>query len=135
MKNLLPNESLVEAIALLEAKRDRELIELKEQFHAVNESLKPINLIKDAFRSVTASPDLKNGIDKTLIGGFSGFLVKNILFRNSFNPLKIITRIGLQAITASFAAQNSDKIKSTSQKLFHAILSKIKLLKNEVHES
>jgi hypothetical protein len=37
MKKFLPNNLLKETIILLEAKRDRELIELKEQFHEVKE--------------------------------------------------------------------------------------------------
>jgi len=135
MKKLLPNNLLKETITLLEAKRDRELIELKEQFYEVKESLKPINLIKNTFKSVTASTDLKSGIDKSVIGLFSGFLVKNILFRNSYNPLKIAANIGMQIITASLAAKNSDIIKSTGQKLFQALFSKIKINKNGVHES
>ena len=34
------------------------------QLNGVLESIKPINLIKDTFKAVTASPDLKNGIGK-----------------------------------------------------------------------
>lgn len=133
-KKLLPHNMLKESIALLEAKRERELFELKEQFHEVKESLNPINLIKNSFKSITTSPDIKSGIDKTVIGLFSGFLVKNLVFRNSYNPIKIATSIGLQILTASLASKNSDKIKSTSQKLFHALLLKIKQHKKEVHE-
>lgn len=135
MKKLLPNDLLLESIAFLEAKRDRELIDLKEQFHAVKESLNPINLIKDSIKSVTATPDIKSGIDKTIIGLFSGFLVKNLVFRNSYNPIKIAASIGLQIIGASFAAKNSDTIKSTGLQLFHTLLSKIKHHKNGVHNS
>ncbi|NEW84723.1 MAG: hypothetical protein GZ094_20470 [Mariniphaga sp.] len=135
MKKISPNDSLDEAIALLEIKRDQELMQLKEQLHEVHESLKPINIIKDTFKAVTASPDLKNGIGKTAIGVASGLLVKNILFRNSYNPLKVIASIVLQTVASSFAAKNSDKIKSTGQKLFHALLSKFKHNKNGDHES
>jgi len=135
MKKNSPNDSLDEAIALLETKRDLELVQLKEQMHVVHESLKPINLIKDTFKAVTASPDLKDGIGKTAIGVASGLLVKNILFRNSYNPLKIVAGIVLQTVASGFASKNSDKIKSTGQRLFHALLSKIKHTKNRDHES
>ncbi len=135
MKKPLPNDLLKLKVKLLEAKRDRELIDLKEHFHAVKASLNPINLIKDSFKSATASPDLADGIDKTVIGLLSGFLVKNLVYRNSFNPLKIAASIGLQIIGASVASKNSDKIKSTGLKLFHSLLSKIKHHKNGVHKS
>jgi len=135
MKKLSPNDSLNEAIALLATKRDRQLIELKEQFHAVHESVKPINLIKDTFNALTASPDLRNGIGKTVIGAATGFLVKNILFRNSYNPLKVVAGIVMQRVASSFASKNSDKIKFTGLTLFRILLSKLKHNKNGVHES
>jgi len=135
MKKNSPNDSLDEAIALLETKRGQELMQLKEQLHLVHESLKPINLIKDTFKAVTASPDLKDGIGKTAIGVASGLLVKNILFRKTHNPLKLVARTVLETIAAGIASNNSDKIKSTGQRLFHALLSKIKLTKNRDHES
>jgi len=135
MKKNSPNDSLDEAIVLLELKRDLELLQLKQQLNEVLESLKPINLIKDTFNAVTASPDLKNGIGKTVLGVASGLLVKNILFRNSYNPLKVVAGIVLQTVASGLAAKNSDKIKSTGQRLFHAILLKFKRNKNGEHES
>jgi len=135
MKKNSPNDSLDEAIALLETKRGQELMQLKEQLHLVHESLKPINLIKDTFKAVTASPDLKDGIGKTAIGVASGLLVKNILFRKTHNPLKLVARTVLETIAAGVASNNSDKIKSMGQKLFHALLLKIKHNKSVDHES
>ena len=126
MKKNSPNDSLDEATALLETKRGQELMQLKEQLQLIHESLKPINLIKDTFEAVTVSPDLKDGIGKTAIGVASGLLVKNILFRKSRNPLKLVARIVLQTVATGIAANNSDKITSIGQKLFHALLSKIK---------
>ncbi|NEW83995.1 MAG: hypothetical protein GZ094_16735 [Mariniphaga sp.] len=130
MKRNSPNDSLDAAIALLETKRDLELMQFQEHLHVVRERLKPINLITETFKAVTASPDLKNGIGKAIIGVASGFLVKKILFRKSRNPLKIVAGLALQTVASSFAAKNSDKIKSTGQKLFFTLLSKFKHNKN-----
>ncbi|MEP7197498.1 MAG: hypothetical protein ABI851_13335 [Saprospiraceae bacterium] len=134
MNKISPNDSLNLSIALLEKNHDRELIELKERLHAVLESVKPINIIKDTFKAINVSPDLKNGISKTVIGVASGFLVKNLLFRDSHNPLKMIASITLQTITSSFAIKNSDKIKSTGEKLFHVLLLKVKEYRKEVRQ-
>ncbi|MEO6190586.1 MAG: hypothetical protein ABIO44_09800 [Saprospiraceae bacterium] len=134
MNKLSPNDSLNVAMSLLETKREIELHELKERFHAVQESVRPINLIKDTFKALTVPPDLNNGISKTLIGVASAFLVKKVLFRNSYNPLKIITSIAVQTITSSLAIKNSDKIKSTGEKLFHALLWKVKEYRKEIRE-
>jgi len=135
MKKNSPNDSLDEAIGLLETKRALELIQLQDHLNEVLESLKPINLIKDTIKKVTTSPDLKEGIGKTAIGIASGLLVKNIFFRKTRNPLKLIARTVLETIAAGIASNNSDKIKSTGQKLFHALLSKIKPNKSVDHES
>ena len=124
MKKKSPNDLLDEAIELLEAKRDVELIQLKQELNGVLESLKPINIIKDTFKKMTNSTDLKEGIGDTAIGVASGLLVKNIFFRKTYNPLKLIARTILQTVVTGFAANNSSKIKSTGQNLFHAILSK-----------
>jgi len=132
MKQPSPNDALDAAIAVLETKRDNELLQIKEQIQEVQESLKPINIIKNTFKTVSESPDLKNGIGKTVIGVASGLLVKNILFRKSHNPLKIAAGYVIQTIATGIASKHSDKIKSTGQKLFHALLSKLKRNKVEV---
>lgn len=126
MKNKSSNDSLNESIALLEIKRDKEFIELKEHFHEVRESLKPINIIKDTFKAAKASPDIKNGVGKTMIGLASGFLVKNVLFRNSFDPLKMVASFAAEKAASNFASNHLDEIKSSGQKIIHAMLIKLK---------
>lgn len=126
MKKNSPNDLLDEEIEVLEIKRTQQLIQLKEQLHAVHESIKPINIIKDTVRKVTSSPDLKSGIGKTAIGVASRLLVKNLIFRKTHNPLKLFAGIVLQTVASGIASNNSDKIKSTGQKLFHALLSKMR---------
>lgn len=124
MKKNSPNEMLDAAIELLESKRRIELIQLKGQVNEVLESLKPINLIKDTFKKVTASPDLKSGFGKTAIGIASGLLIKILLFRKTHNPLKILARTAVQTAIVGIASYNSDKIKSTGQGVFRALFSK-----------
>ena len=126
MKKKSPNDLLDESIQLLETKRDGELIQLKEGLNELLDSLKPINIIKHTIKKATASTDLKEGIGKSAIGVASGFLVKNILFRKTLNPVKLIARGILQTVAIGFTATNFDKIKSTGKNLFHALLSKIK---------
>jgi len=133
MKKLSPNDSLNQAIALLEKKREEEIVDMKAQFHTLYESLKPINLIKDIFKAAIASPNLKNGIGKTMIGFVSGFLVKNIFFRKSHNPLKIVAGALLPMMASSVASNHSDQIRLTGQKLFHSLLSLIKHNRQGVH--
>ncbi len=134
MKQESPNDQLKRAIMLLEIKRDEEMKDLKEHFRKTYESFKPVNLIKNTLKEVIHSPDVRNGIGKTAIGVASGYLVKNLLFRSSYNPIKIVAGVVLQTIVTRLATDNLDKIKSTGQKLVHALLSRFKLTR-EVLES
>lgn len=122
MKKKSPNDLLDESMLLLEAKRDLELVHLKQGFEEVRESLKPMNIIKGTIKKATSSSDLKEGIGKTAIGVVSGFLVKNILFRKTLNPANLIARGLVQTATIGLAATNMDKLKLKGAKLLRAIL-------------
>ena len=126
MKKNSPNDLLDEAIEVLETKRVQQLLQLKEQLNEVLESLKPINLIKDTIKKVSSTPDIKSGIGKTAIWVASGLLVKSIFFRKTHNPLKLLAGIVLQTVASGIASNNSNKIESTGQKLFRALILKIK---------
>jgi hypothetical protein len=125
MKKPSAIETLNQDIILLKAKRDDEFNMLKKQIHISYESIKPINLIKNAIKNVTELPDIKEGIGKVAIGVASGYLVKNIIFRSSYNPLKKLAGIALQVLVTNVAAKNSDKIKETGKGAFHLLKSLI----------
>ena len=110
MKKIRPKEKLSKAIILLEIIRKEELNSFRRQLLLTSESLKPVNLIKSIFREFTYSVDLNSNIGSTAIGMVSGYLVKNILFRATRNPLKIIAGILLQTFVTNVATKNSDKI-------------------------
>lgn len=126
MKNNSPNDALDQAIHLLETKRDLELVVLKQGLNDLVDSLKPINIIKDTFKKITTSSDLKEGIADSAIGLSSGILVKNLIFRNTHNPLTRALRGMVQTVVTGFVANNSEKIKAVSQDLFLGLLSKIR---------
>ena len=125
MKKINATEKLNQDIILLKAKRDDEFIALKKQIHTTYESIKPINLIKNAIKDVTALPDIKEGIGKVAIGVASGYLVKNIVFRSTYNPLKKLAGVALQVLVTNLAAKNSDKIKESGKGAFHFLKSLI----------
>lgn len=130
-KKITPNETLNEAIALLEIKRDAELVDLKKQFRVTYESFKPINLLKNSLKDATSSPILKNGISGAAIGMASGYAVKNLLFRSSLNPIKIAASMVMQTLVTNLASNNSDKIKSGGAKLVNALISRLMRSKRE----
>lgn len=118
-------------ILLQEAKRNNDFLILKEQLNTTYESLRPINFIKNTIKDVTASPDIKEGIGKTLIGIATGFLAKKIMLGSSENPLKKIAGMALQAIVTKIATNNSDKIKDSGINIFYTIKSLINPTKKE----
>ncbi len=118
-------------ILLQEAKRNNDFLILKEQLNTTYESLRPINFIKNTIKDVTASPDIKEGIGKTLIGIATGFLAKKIMLGSSQNPLKKIAGMALQAIVTKIATNNSDKIKDSGINIFYTIKSLINPTKKE----
>jgi len=134
MKKATPTDIINESILLLEIKREEELRALKKQFHITYESLRPINIIKNTFREITESPDLKGGIGNAAIGIGFGFLAKNILFRSSRNPIKRLISIAAQALITNVAAKHSDRIKESGKAIFQAVMEKITPKKREFHE-
>ena len=128
MKNPTPTETLRHNIALLEIKREEDWYHLKEQVNETLEHLKPMNLIKSAFKgtyeSVTHSPEIKDGLGKAAIGLTSGFLLKKLLFSGGGNPLLKLAGAAFQTIASNVVANNADKIKSTGEKVFGFIKSK-----------
>jgi len=112
MKELNETDTLNETIALLEYKQDRELMILKEQFQLTYESLKPVNLIKNAFSEITHSPDIKGNIINNVIGLSTGYLSKRILLGSSHNPIKRILGSVLQFVVANVVTKKSDSFTS-----------------------
>ena len=119
-----PKVALKEIILKLQIKSDLEFLELKDQFHLTCESLKPLNLLKSTVKELINSNGSKSGMGSTFIGLASGFLIKNIFFRSTRNPLKYIAGIALETLAANLASNNSGQIKHAAKSIFKAITSK-----------
>lgn len=131
MKTFTSSENLNQKIALLEIQKQVQWNDLKEEFNETLEHLKPVNLIKSAFKgtydTVTHSPDIKNGIGKAAIGLTTGYLLKRLLFSAaSSNPLIKLAGLAFQTASTNVIANHTDKIKSVGTKVFDFIRSKIK---------
>ena len=122
MKKKNETESLNETIILLRNKQSEELKLVKEQFHIIYESLKPINLIKDTVHEITSSPDLKNNLVNNIIGLTTGFLSKKILVGATHNPIKKLFGTLLQFTVANIVSKHSEGIKSVGENIVERIL-------------
>lgn len=131
MKN--ETDALNEAIIALKEKRANELVLLKEQLHTTYESLNPINLIKNTFRDVSSSPEIKNNIIGNAISIGTGFISKKLWMGSSHNPVKRIFGTLIQFAVASVVSKYSDGIKNTGVSLLQRYLKHKKESKEQFH--
>ena len=90
MNYLNETDLLDQMILTLKIKKSDEFDSLKEQFQITYESIKPLNLIKNAFIDCTEAPALKNNLLNTLISLSTGYLSKKIIVGKTHNPIKRI---------------------------------------------
>ena len=109
MKKINQTEILKETILLMKMKQAEELVQLKDQYHYTIESLKPLNLIKNAFGLMATSPEIKGNILSNIIGISTGYLTKKVLLGSTHNPIKRILGTLLQFVITNVVTKHSDK--------------------------
>ena len=132
MKNKNATNALNELIIVQEMKYANDLVKLKEQFEVAYDSVKPINLIKNLFHEVTASPEIKNDLLSNVIGFGTGFLSKKLLLGTSHNPIKKVFGTLFEFAVANLVSKNADGIKTIGGNLLNRFLKKNKT-KQEIH--
>ena len=132
MKNKNATDALNELIIVQEMKYANDLVQLKEQFDVAYDSVKPINLIKNLFHEVTASPEIKNDLLSNVIGFGTGFLSKRLLLGTSHNPIKKVFGTLFEFAVANLASKHTDGIKTIGGNLLNRFLKKNKT-KQEIH--
>ena len=124
MKNRNETETLNQLILAEETRYAYDLAQLKNQFHIAYESVKPINLIKNLFHEVTASPEIKNDLVSSVIGFGTGFLSKKLLLGSSHKPIKKIFGTLFEFAIANVASKHTAGIKLISENLWNYFLKK-----------
>ena len=96
-KHLLLNDSfmkiknsaaLVSVIAALEEKRDRERKGIEDSFHSITESLRPLQLIKRAYKTVQLPAGLAGNVVKVISVVGIAFVSKKLLMGKSSGLIK-----------------------------------------------
>ncbi len=121
MKKISQSSLIKGEIWLLKNRQKEELILLKNQFHTVFEGLKPINLLKETFKEVGESPDLKSTLLNSAIGLSTGIISKKLMIGKTSNPFKNLLGTVVEFAIANVVAKNSEKIISTGETLFQLI--------------
>jgi hypothetical protein len=108
MKKLNQTDLLNEAITALAFKQKEDYENLKLQFKLTYDSLKPVNIVKNALLDMTSVPDLKNNIVSNVIGLTTGYLSKKVVLGGSHNPIKRILGNLLQFVVTNVIAKQSN---------------------------
>ncbi|MGZ3864500.1 MAG: hypothetical protein ACXVPN_16410 [Bacteroidia bacterium] len=96
MRRISNTLELKEAISELEIKKAETGKALKDEFGRLKESLKPANLVKNAFHEVTTSPAVRENVLNGILGLAAGYIAKRALFGSTRNPVKKLAGAVLQ---------------------------------------
>lgn len=125
MQKITTSVELKNAIEELKAKQALEWTLLKEEFLDVVETLKPVNILKEALKNILASPDLKSNIAKAGFGLATGAITTKLFMGKVTNP---ISRLLAGAVIGMATSAGSSKafvgIKSVGAVLFKKIFQK-----------
>jgi hypothetical protein len=122
MENITSITDLKTAIKELEYKQAREWPALKEDFRTNYEKFKPMNILKNTFKEVVSSPEIKNNAIKAAIGFTAGIIVKKVLLGKLNNPLTKIIGTAIETTTTAVVVNSADKIKSIGTTLISKIV-------------
>jgi hypothetical protein len=109
-KSITNSEELAEAIAVLELKATAQKREVEECYNVVAEEFKPLNLVKNGFRSVFSGEN-KGDLINALIGLGSGLLSRKLILGRSNGFIGKTVGKAIQWGMAGIVSQNAEKIK------------------------
>jgi hypothetical protein len=124
MQKITSATALRNAILQLESKQAEEVKMLKNQFHLVYESLKPVNLIKSVFKKAAGSPDLKNNILNISLGLTAGYISKKLFETSTESPTKKLLGNVLMFGVTNLVAKSPESVKSLGKKFLEIIRNK-----------
>lgn len=100
-KNIQSVADLKTQIALITEEKSKQELRLKNHVRDFTNSLKPANLIKNAFSSINSDPEIKSTLKIKGAEAAIAFIVTQLLFKNS-NP---IFRVAATVLGTSFAGK------------------------------
>jgi hypothetical protein len=110
-KQLSGREHLQKRMLELERLQENQLFELKQSAISIVDSVSPVNMVKNALKNISASPDLRNSAINTAIGIGAGFLGKKLYVGNSKSIFKKVAGSAMQFLIANFVRNKIPEIK------------------------
>ena len=121
MESITNTQDLKLAIERMKLEQsDKEWL-LREQFNLTFESLKPINLIKNALHDAIFSPSVAENTLGTLAGLATGYISRKILVGGSSNILRKLLGSLLQFGVSNLVSQHPEAVKSVGQFLYQKL--------------
>lgn len=117
MQTINNEKELHEAIVFLEAKLKTDGAELRVEIQEAFNSIKPMNLIKNAIKEVIGSDDVKEGVVQKTVGYGLGFGVKKLFETFSKGPLTGILGTGIMFGVSNLVSKNPETVKIIGSKL------------------
>lgn len=104
MKILTPTQKLNNAIALLEHKQKEEFQDVKNQFDALIETVKPVNLFNSTLKDFN-TPETKTNLINSVTSIASGYISRKLLVGESTNIFKKLAGYTLQYAVTNFISK------------------------------
>ena len=120
------SKDLQAAIIELEKRKVIQESLLKEQFHVFKESMSPLNIIKRQFSKITHTPEISNGVMKTVAGVGIGLLTKNMFLGKAIPLVKSLMGNAVETSVDKSIKHGADTIKAYGTAIFNNIFGKKK---------
>lgn len=126
MKKIETEADLKKAIFLLKTQQTVERTMLKEQLKEIVEAVKPLNLLRNTFKQIVTSRELKDNLFNTTVGLTAGHLSRSVYEGLSHNRFKRILGTGLVLGITNLVSNNPEFIRSLGQSFFKMIRNKLR---------
>jgi len=120
-------EDLKVAIRELEEKELRQKQQLKADFHAYKETLRPINLLKSTIHKVKETPGITSTVLKATLGLGAGILSKRLFLGKSPGIVRKVVGSAVQMGLAGLVSKKTDAIKQNSGQLIKKLFGSKKM--------
>lgn len=106
----MTEETINDSINQLEIQKKEQKKNLKQLFHQTFESLKPVNMVRNAIHTIATSQEIKSEAVTAAAGLAAGRMAKKIVTGNSNDPLRNMAGAFLESSVVDIVAKNPEKV-------------------------
>ena len=118
------SHELHSAIIELEKRKVIQESLLKDQFHVVRESLRPVNMIRSTFSKITHTPEIREGVFKTVAGIGIGLLTKNMFLGKAIPLVRSLVGSAVENSVDKTVKTGADTVKAYGTAIYHTLFGK-----------